>query len=137
MGRKLHLDSEYRDRWEKFYLANGTMEDSRVKNWREVEWNNVVRIVVHILNHTYSINCNHVGFKFFMNFRWTGQEAQFKDGKFDGFKKINLWTIGWTNGEKCFLTDIDFYTGKIVRKYIRPLKEFKAHIHPLCKGMIN
>ena len=35
---KLHLDSIYRNRWEEFGLADGTVEDSRIKNWREVGW---------------------------------------------------------------------------------------------------
>ena len=134
--KKLHLDSMYRDRWEEFYLANGTVEDSRVKNWREVKWNRVIKVVVHILNYSYSINCNHDAFKFFLNFRWAGQEAQYKNGIINGYKKINLWTIGWTNGINCFLTDIDFYTGNIVNQYVKPLTEFKYHIHPLCKGMV-
>ena len=133
--KKLHLDSMYRERWEEFYLANGTVEDSRIKNWREVQWNRVVRIVVHIRNHSYSINCKHDMFKFFLNFRWSGQIAQYKKGIFDGYKKLNLWTVGWTNGINCFLTDIDFYTGKVVKQYVRPLVEFRAHIHPSCLGI--
>jgi len=135
--KRLHLDSEYRDRWEEFYLANGTVEDSRLKNWREVDWRNVIQISVHILNNVHTVNCKGPGFKTFMNFRWGGMEARYdRSGKYIGHRPINIWTIGWTNGEDCFLKDIDFYTGQCIKEYAAPLSQFKEHLHPLVKNRV-
>jgi len=133
----LHLDSMYRNRWEEFYLLNGTVEDSRLKNWREVAWDQVVQIQAHLLNHVHTVDCNGPGFKAFMNFRWGGQEAKYdKAGKYTGHKPIKIWTIGWTDGESCFLKDIDFYLGGLIKEYKAPLQLFKRHLHPAVRGRV-
>ena len=133
----LHLDSEYRDRWEEFYLSNGMMEDSRQKNWREVAWDEVVSIEAHLLEHVHVVNCSGSRFRAFMNFRWGGQETIFDDeGKYIEHKAIKIWTIGWTDGEKCFLKDVDFYTGELIKDYETPLEQFKGHLHPAVKGRV-
>ncbi len=129
--KKLHLDSEYRDRWIEFHFADGTIEDSRLKNWRQVAWEQVIFIVAHLLGHSYSVDCKGPGFKTFMNFRWGGKEATHDtSGKYIGHKAIKIWTIGWTDGIDCFLKDIDFYTGKLIKNYRTSLSQFKAHLHP-------
>jgi hypothetical protein len=135
--KKLHLDSEYRDRWEEFYLFDGTVEDSRLKNWREVAWDKVVCIEAHLLEHVHVVNCSGLCFRTFMNFRWGGQEAIFDDnGKYLEHKAIKIWTIGWTDGENCFLKDIDFYTGKQIKDYVAPLSQFTGHLHPAVKDKV-
>ena len=135
--RRLHLDSEYRDRWEEFFLVNGTVEDSRLKNWREVNWRDVIQISVHILDHVHVVDCKGPGFKTFMNFRWGGQEAIYADdGQYVGHMPIKIWTVGWTDGETCFLKDIDFYTGDLIKEYKTPLKQFREHLHPLVIGRV-
>lgn len=125
-----HLDSEYRNRWIIFHLEDGTTEDSRLKNWRDVEWQDVIGLEVFLLGHTYYVNYNGPGFKAFMNFRWGGQEAVYEDSKYVGHKTIKIWTVGWTDGEECFLRDIDFYTGKLLKTYRTSLAQFKEHLHP-------
>lgn len=128
---KLHLDSEYRDRWVEFHLANGTVEDSRLKNWQQVAWGQVVHMTAHLCGHIHSISCKHPSFKTFMNFRWGGQEASFDSaGVYSGHIPIKIWTVGWTNGFDCFLKDIDFRTGQFIKDYREPLSQFKAHLHP-------
>lgn len=128
--KKLHLDNEYRNRWEEFELEDGTIEDSRNINWRNVEWNKVISITVFMAGKVHKIE-KKKGHKGFMNFRWGGREAQFENGEYSGHKTINIWTIGWTDGKECYLKDIDFYTGEVGKQYKTPLKEFKNHIHPL------
>ena len=126
-----HLDSEYRDRWEEFHLKDGTMEDSRLKNWRDVAWNDVVKIVVCIKGCIHTVNNIGPGFKAFMNFRWGGMEAIFDDkGKYIEHRPVKIWTVGWTDGEKCFLKDIDFYIGGLIKNYVTSLDQFKEHLHP-------
>ena len=71
-----------------------------------------------------------------MNFRWGGQKAMYDGGKYIGHRSIKIWTIGWTDGERCFLKDIDFRTGKLVKDYIAPLFQFAGHVHPDVKGMV-
>lgn len=136
--RYLHLDSEYRDRWEEFYLTNGTVEDSRLKNWREVAWSKVIQITVHMVGHAYTVNCKHPGFKAFMNFRWGGFGFMLDASgrKKDTREPINIWTIGWTDGKNCFLKDIDALTGKFIKDYIMPLSQLSGHIHPDVRALV-
>ena len=118
-------------RYIKFYLANGMVEDSRLKNWKQVAWDQVIQITARLAGHTYTINCKGPGFKTFMNFKWGGQE--FIDGK---YRTIKTWTIGWTDGRLCFLKDIDFRTGNLMRDYIALLSQFKNHLHPAVKDRV-
>lgn len=135
--REFHLDSEYRNRWEKFYLANGVIEDSRLKNWRQVAWDQVIFIEAHLLGHIHRVDCKGLGFKAFMNFRWGGAEARYnKSRKYIGHKPINIWTIGWTDGENCFLKDIDFYKGELIKEYKAPLQQFRGHLHPAVRDKV-
>ena len=134
--KKLHLDSEYRDRWIEFHLADGTIEDSRLKNWRYVAWGQVVRLVAHLRNHSHTIECTDPRFFTFMNFRWGGSEAIYDGDNFVGRRPIKIWTIGWTDGETCFLKDISFYTGQLIKDYTSPLSQFMNHIHPDIKNVV-
>lgn len=126
----MHLDSEYRNRWEFFYLADGTIEDSRLKNWREVAWDQVIKVEACLLGHIHFVENDGLGFKTFMNFRWAGREAMFDNGKYIGHQPIKIWTIGWTDGKLCFLKDICFYTGQLLKEYQEALSAFKRHLHP-------
>ncbi|OEU67545.1 MAG: hypothetical protein BA863_12335 [Desulfovibrio sp. S3730MH75] len=134
--KKLHLDSEYRDRWIEFHLADGTIEDSRLRNWRQVNWSQVIRIVAHLRKHTHIVKSTDPRFLTFMNFRWGGQEAMYGAGEYIGHRQIKIWTIGWTDGVQCFLKDIDFKTGQLIKDYTAPLSLFPGHIHPDIKDRI-
>lgn len=123
--KNLALDSEYRKRWQLFHLADGTVKDSREVNWRHVEWEKVIKIEVYILDKVHSVNCNNPNFQFFLNLRHAG--LTWKDNK---KVKINEWCIGWTDGIRAFLKDIDFFTGNIVKEYVVPLVQLRKHIHP-------
>lgn len=134
---KLHLDSEYRDRWVEFHLASGAVEDSRLKNWRHVAWDQVVKLSAHLVGHIHNVDCRGSNFRTFMNFRWSGQEAIYdREGEYIGRRLIKIWTIGWTNGYLCCLKDIDFYTGELIKDYSAPLSQFMGHIHPLVKDKV-
>lgn len=133
---KLHLDSEYRNRWEEFHLADGAIKDSRLINWREVAWDQVVKITAHLRDNIHEVDNSGSGFLAFMNFRWAGMEAQYdKNRKYIGHKKINSWVIGWTDGITCFQKNIDFKTGKLIEECKTPLQQFVGHIHPAVKHL--
>lgn len=133
--QKLHLDSEYRNRWETYHLFDGSTFDSRIINWRQVEWEKVIQVTANVVGRQHTVNmAGKPNFRFFMRFRWGGQEAQYdSDKKYIGHKQINIWTIGWSDGEKCYLRDIDFYDGKHIKDYVSPLSMFTQHIHPRVK----
>ena len=125
-----HLDSMYRNRYEEFFLDDGTKLDSREINWRDVEWNRVRRILVRMNGNTYEFMDTKPNFKGFMNFRWGGSIAQYNEKKeYIGHKDVKVWTIGWTDGEKHYLTDIDFHSGEKLRTYDAPYEEFINHVH--------
>jgi hypothetical protein len=128
----MHLDSEYRRRWQEFHLKNGEVFDSRVINWRDIEWENIQKIVTNIEGKTYEITVDDKqDFICLMCFRWGGREAVFDDnGDYERHIPICIWTFGWTDGKMHYLTDVDFYTGDFIKKYTAPFKEFKNHIHP-------
>jgi hypothetical protein len=127
---KRHLDSEYSDRWEEFYLSDGTVEDSRQKNWRDVAWDKVIRVEAHLNGHTHMVDDSGPGFLAFMNFRWGGSKAIYDKGKYVGHKPINIWVIGWTDGRNCFQKNIDFYSGELISERVDPIRNFVGHIHP-------
>jgi len=130
--KTFHLDNIYRDRWQEYHLANGVKVDSREKYWRMLEWNRVIAVVTNIRDKKYLTHCKHPDFKFFVVYRWGGQEWRF------GTKhKIQEWAVGWSNGVNSFMTDIHFKTGEIVRQYVVPNTEILGLIHPTCGGTIQ
>lgn len=132
----MHLDSMYKNRWEEFHLIDGAIEDSRLINWRNVEWDKVVKIVVHLRKNTYEVDNTGPGFRAFMNFRWGGAEAMHdKKGKYLGHKKIHIWTIGWTDGVTCFQKNLDFKTCQLINECEDPIQKFVGHIHPAVKHL--
>lgn len=131
----LHLDSEYRRRWQEYHTADGKTFDSRLINWRQVEWEKVIRIDTYMENQKHSVSCTDPRFRFFMCFRWGGQEPVYKHGVYQKHRKIKIWTIGWADDSKAHLKDICFYTGAHIKDYTAPLAEFKMHIHPRIKLM--
>ena len=138
MSKKLHLDSEYRRRWELFELEDGTIEDSRLKNWREVEWGKVIKIIVHIQHQIHVIDRqNKANFQGFLNFRTFGKEPRYNEKReYIEHKTIQEWVIGWTDGINSFLKAIDFYTGNLVNEFTVPLEQVKGHIHPRIKDAV-
>jgi hypothetical protein len=128
----LATDDEYRARWVDFHMADGTTVDSRRTNWRNVEWEKVVGLSMHIRDIVHAVDCkNKPTFKGFMNFRQVRYDAQYDiNGKYTHHKRLYTWIIGWTDGEDCYLKEIDFKMGTIVEEYKQPLRENEAHIHP-------
>lgn len=132
-----HLDSMYKNRWEEFHLANGSVKDSRLINWRNVVWNEVVKIVAYVHGHVHEVNCSDPRFRAFMNFRWFGMAAQHtEDKKYIGHKKINIWTIGWTDGVTCFQKNIDFKSGLLIDECESPIGKFAGHVHPAVRHLV-
>ena len=129
-GKKLHLDSEYRKRWEEFLHADGTVDDSRKVNWRNVRWDDLIKITAYVNGQIHEVTAKHDKFRFFMNFRWNGKKAIYENGVYKEHKPINEWTIGWTDGVNSYLKYIDFYTGNLIKETVEPLEKHKIHIHP-------
>lgn len=132
----LHLDSEYRRRWQEYHTADGNKFDSRVINWRNVEWEKVVGIDTYMNGQKHSVSCNDVRFQFFLCFRWGGQEPVYVDGRYVKHKPIKIWTVGWTDGKVAYLKDIDFFTGNLIQEYYESLGKFVGHVHPRVRGMM-
>ena len=128
----LSLDSEYRDHYQRYYLADGTVADSRTINWRQLDWEKVVKIETRIRGQSHTVECSDPRFEFFMVFRWFGQE--WIEGK---RRQINVWTQGWSDGVRCYLSDIDFKSGAKIKDYVDPLSKFEAHVHPRVTGKMR
>ena len=146
--KKLATDDEYRRRWVLYFLNDGRIEDSRQKNWREVEWEKLDKIVVSIEGKEHVIEKHPKNHKFFLAFRQAGMEVVNHNTNFvekvngvrklrieKEYKRIHIWTFGVTDGIDCFLVDIDFYTGTLLRAYQEPLIKYKSHIHPRIKEL--
>ena len=129
----MHLDSEYRRRWQEYHTADGKVFDSRIVNWRQVEWEKVVKVDTYMNSKKHSVSCQDPRFKYFMCFRWGGQKPVYKNGVYEKHEPIKIWTTGWTDGNTCYLKDVDFFTGDLIKNYVAPLETFKGHIHPRIK----
>jgi len=132
--REYALDNCYRARWQEYYTADGRKYDSRETYWRMVPWQYVVEIKTYIRDKVYLTHCRNAGFRYFVVYRWGGWTWKMIEGT---AKKIAEWAVGWSDGEKCFMTDIDFHTGEVVRQYVVSAKEVQHHIHPACGGTLE
>ena len=134
--RYLALDSEYRRRWELFYLADGIVKDSRLINWRQVEWEKVVKIEVYIRDQKHTVTCEDPRFLFFLNFRTRSHlNTPQPDGTYKS-EVFDTWVVGWTDGTTCYLKEIDFVLGRLVREYKRPLQDIPSNIHPRVQRLV-
>ena len=129
-----HLDNEYRNHYQRFYTASGKWWDSRVTNWREIDWENVIKIEVYIKGNRHVFRITDLPKVLgFLNFRWGGVHKVYDRAnlKWEALP-IRVWTVGYILPKnRCLLTDIDFHTGKIVKEgYKGKVKTFKAHVHP-------
>lgn len=137
---ELHLDRIYRNRYQKFYLSNGKEFDSREYNWRQIQWEKVIKIYTNIRNNEYWVNCKSPSFLFFMNYRTTGEVWNINSLKVNSSlekRKIAEWNIGYTDGMVCFMKAIDFKTGALIKEYQETLSSNSKHIHPRVKHLLN
>ena len=136
-----HLDKEYRARWQLYHLTDGRVYDSRKTNWRLIEWEKVIKVETYIRNQKHVVDCfGKTNFRGMMCFRWAGGTSYKKTIRENGkvklvkgnqpYRKVNLWTVGWTDGVNCYLSDIDRTTGYKLNNYVAPVKQFSGHIHP-------
>ena len=121
-----HLDSEYRRRWET-YTTPEAVYDSRYVNWRDVPWDEVIKIEAFVEGHHYEVDNQGAGFKYFMKWRFGGFH-------FNGKVPINVWCIGWTDKKTCFMKEIEFKDGSM-KETEYPYKQFKKHLetHKKCE----
>ena len=132
----LHLDSEYRGRYEEYIMQDGTVYNSREINWRDISnWYEVVKIIVHLKEKVWEIDCtNEEGFMGYVRLRNGGQLAQFNaQGQPMAPKVIHEWCFGWTDGVKVYLKVVDFKTGEELPSEIRNYDDTINHIHPSLK----
>ena len=114
----MHLDSEYRRRWELYHTSDG-IYDSREINWKQIPRDKVTQIEAHVESQVYSVYASQGSL---IRWRFGGQE--WVDGV---FHKINTWCIGWTDGVTCFIKEIEFKDGSMTeREY--PYDQFKKHL---------
>ena len=131
--RYLELASEFRDRFVLFYLASGDVKDSRLVNWRRVDWRNVVRIEARLRGHSHVVESSAANFRFFLNFKIC---RIFKDELGESRQRI-FWVIGWTDGALAYLKSVDFETGLLAWTQVQSLHELTGHIHPDVQGRVR
>ncbi len=128
-----HLDNIYNRRWQKFHLADGSYKDSRELHWRQVAWENVVKLEVQVRDYLHEVlpGPAHKGF---ITYRTSGIE--WVDGE-PGKKRIprgaRSWYIGWLNETHAHVKQIDFQTGFVKTEEVIPIERVEAHIHPRLK----
>ncbi len=135
--RDLALDNIYNNKFVEFHMANGTILNSRDINWRHVMWDQVVKLVISIRGIRHEVNCvNKTDFKCFLNFRTMSNiNTPGPDGKYGPTERIHRWIIGWTDGKKCYLDEVCFHTGQLLRRYYKDLDDgVLGHVHPRCRA---
>lgn len=111
-----------------WYMPDGSTISSCRKNWREIAWEEVVKIELHKNGLIFSLSCTvSPEFKGFMHFRY--------GGSINGWE-IDSWVIGWTDGIECYLFELDIRLGLVVKEFTEPLKELDAHLHPRLRQRI-
>lgn len=113
-------------------MADGTVLDSRVINWRQVQAELVVKISMTIRSHEYGVlpGIGHKGFVTYRTKGYTwGKDHNGKEVK----KTTNTWLIGWADEIFAHMLEADFQTGLIINRFNEPLKKIETHIHPRLK----
>jgi hypothetical protein len=111
-----------------WYMADGSTISSCRLNWREVEWEKVVKIELHKGGPIFSISATvDPTFKGFMHFRYGGCANG---------REVDSWVIGWTDGIECYLFEVDVRLGLVLQDFKQPLKELLAHLHPRLRQII-
>lgn len=113
-----HLDSEYRRRYE-LYTTAAKVYDSRITNWRDVPWDEVIDLEASVVGHSHRVMPGD-GFKGFIRWRWGGFH-------YNGKVPINAWCIGWHDGVTCFMKEIEFKDGSMTENEY-PYEDFKKHL---------
>lgn len=121
-----------------WYMPDGSTISSTRKYWKEIAWDQVVKIEAFINGARFIFSQEgKVNFKGFVNFRYGGNEAVYVRGEFSHRREINVWAIGWTDGINCYMTEIDVNLGIIVKdEVVMPIKECMAHLHPRLKNKL-
>ncbi len=137
MAFTYHLDDIYRNRWITYHFADGTVEDSRRKHWRQTEWERVVKLDMNIRGHTYAVMAG-PGHRGFITFRTKGFDWAMspKLGKRTP-KETQTWVIGYLDDTYAHLTEVDFKTGKLLGHPKEPIANVESHIHPRLKQQWN
>ena len=132
MGFEYHLDDIYRDRWITYHFADGTVEDSRRKHWRQTEWEKVVKLEMNIKGHTYAVMAG-PGHKGFITYRTMGFDWHIGKHGIRRQHPTHTWRIGWMDSTHAHITEADFKTGKLIGELKEPIASVEAHIHPRLK----
>ncbi len=108
----MHLDNEYRRRWELYYTKNDVF-DSREINYKEII-EKVIKIETHVEGQVYIAEGNVI--------RW-----RFGGFHYNGKVKINEWCIGTYDDTTCYMQVIQFKDGNMEKKEY-PLKDYEVHL---------
>lgn len=130
-------DNVYIHREIRFYLSDGQILSSKDLNWHQVVLSLVVMLELEIRKKIYRIRKSDLPSTFieFIQFRTKGfRFAIDKDTGISVPEEFNSWSIGWSDGAKEYLAEIDFQTGDFIRKYELPISIDRAsHFHPQSK----
>ena len=122
------LDIGYRKKWEEYHLDSGVVMDSRYVDWKDVEWERVVSLVLVIRDQRYEVKNTDPNFVAFVRYR---------TDHIGGAQRHESWVVGWTDGKVCYLNEFNFKDGTLLKNFVRPLAEVKAFIHPRVKGRLG
>ena len=115
---KKHLDGIYRRRYET-YITPGMVYDSRTINPQDIPWDKLTGLEAEVQYKHHIVEPGE-GFKCFIRWRFGGYDV-------DKQEKINVWCIGWTDGVRCFMKEIQFKDGSM-KETEYPLDRFKNHL---------
>ena len=126
-----HLDDIYNNRWQEYHLFDGTVKDSRMIHWRQVQWEDVVKIVacIRTFRHEFHPGNDHRGF---ITYRSSGMEFV-GQGEARIAQGMRSWFIGHLSESHAHVTEINFQTGRVKGKEVIPIKDVESHIHPRLK----
>jgi len=126
-------DDIYRNRHINFHLQDGRIISSRETNFHQMNLSKIIMLELFIRGKTYRIRRIDLPDTFieFVHFRSKGIRFIVNDSNLTVPAEYNSWSIGWTDGTKEYLFEIDFQTGNIIQDYDQPVcKDRVTHFHP-------
>ncbi len=128
------IDSHLRYKYIKFITLDGKEYKSTDHHFFDVPLNKIVSIEVNLKYEKHFLSVANLPSTFveFVHFRSGGIETKITENGESVSKQIDTWTIGWTDGEKEYLTEYDFKTSNILRSYVIERNNLlhPTHFHP-------
>lgn len=126
-------DDIYVNRYVIFHYPDGKKISSRDANFHQINLALIIMLELCIKGKSYRIRKTDLPSTFveFIHFRSKGIKFIVNNENLTVPDEYNSWSIGWTDGAREYLCEVDFQTGNLIQNYDQPVsKARRTHFHP-------